>query len=151
MIDHSEKARELFFSGCNCAQSVAVAFCDLTGLSQEQAARLSCSFGGGIGRLREVCGALSGMMLVLGQLYGYDDPGEGDCNKQAHYILVQSLAKQFQAECGSLICRELLNNPPSDPNPTPRTQDFFKTRPCARFVMTAARILDQYIADHPLP
>lgn len=149
-MDHSKKAEELFRSGCNCAQSVTVAFCDLTGWTEEEAGRLSCSFGGGFGRLREVCGAFSGMMLVLGRLYGYADPGPEDENKRRHYALVQSLAEQFRQEMGSLICRELLDNPSSDPTPTPRTAEFYQTRPCGRIVATAARIMDQYIQEHPL-
>lgn len=87
---------------------------------------------------------------VTGLLYGYDDPGENDVNKKAHYQLVQDLAGQFREKIGSIICREILNNPPSDPNPTPRTAEFYKTRPCAHMVMTAAGILDDYIAEHPV-
>ncbi len=148
-MDHSEKAGELFLDGCNCAQAVTVAFCDVTGLEPGFAAKLSSSFGGGMGRMREVCGAVSGMLMVAGLLYGYDDPGEKDQNKKAHYKLVQELAGKFREETGSIICREILKNPPSDPNPTPRTAEFYKARPCARMVMTAARILDEYIASHP--
>ena len=147
-MDHSEKAAELFLSSSNCAQAVVVAFCDVTGLDPAFAAKMSCSFGGGMGRMREVCGAVSGMLMVAGLLYGYNDPGEKDCNKKAHYQLVQYLAGRFREEVGSIVCREILKNPPSDPNPTPRTAEFYKTRPCARMVMTAARILDEYIADH---
>ena len=149
-MDHSEKAAELFLSSSNCAQAVVVAFCDVTGLDPAFAAKMSCSFGGGMGRMREVCGAVSGMLMVAGLLYGYNDPGEKDCNKKAHYQLVQYLAGRFREEVGSIVCREILKNPPSDPNPTPRTAEFYKTRPCARMVMTAAWILDEYIADHPM-
>ena len=149
-MDHSEKAAELFLSSSNCAQAVVVAFCDVTGLDPAFAAKMSCSFGGGMGRMREVCGAVSGRLMVAGLLYGYNDPGEKDCNKKAHYQLVQYLAGRFREEVGSIVCREILKNPPSDPNPTPRTAEFYKTRPCARMVMTAARILDEYIADHPM-
>ena len=148
MTDHSIRAGELFLAGYNCSQSVVVAFCDLTGLSEEFSAKLSSSFGGGMGRMREVCGAVSGMLTVAGLLYGYGAPD--DAAKKAHYTLVQALAGQFRDEHGSIICREILKNPPSDPNPTPRTAEFYKTRPCARMVMTAARILDEYIALHPV-
>ena len=148
MIDHSIRAGELFLAGYNCSQSVVVAFCDLTGLSEEFSAKLSSSFGGGMGRMREVCGAVSGMLTVAGLLYGYGAPD--DAAKKAHYTLVQALAGQFRDEHGSIICREILKNPPSDPNPTPRTAEFYKTRPCARMVMTAARILDEYMALHPV-
>lgn len=149
-MDHSEKAAELFLSGSNCAQAVVVAFCDVTGLEPEFAAKLSSSFGGGMGRMREVCGAVSGMLMVAGLLYGYDDPGEKDENKKAHYRLVQELAGKFREEVGSIICREILKNPPTDPSPTPRTAAFYASRPCARMVMTAARILDDYLDAHPV-
>lgn len=148
-MDHREIAGELFLSGYNCAQSVAVAFCDVTGLTPDFAAKMASSFGGGMGRMREVCGAVSGMLMVAGLLYGYDLPDDGDRKKKAHYQLVQALAGQFRQEVGSIVCREILKNPASDPNPTPRTAEFYKSRPCARMVMTAAGILDQYIAEHP--
>ena len=149
-MDHGIYGAELFLQGYNCAQAVTVAFCDVTGLTPEFSARMASSFGGGMGRMREVCGAVSGMLMVAGLLYGYDDPGEKDVNKKAHYQLVQELAGAFREEIGSIVCREILKNPPSDPNPTPRTEEFYKTRPCARMVMTAARILDEYIAEHPV-
>ena len=148
-MEHSYKAAELFLSGSNCAQAVAVAFCDVTGLEPAFAAKMASSFGGGMGRLREVCGAVSGMLMVAGLIYGYEDPGENDCNKKAHYQLVQTLAGKFRDEVGSVVCREILKNPPSDPNPTPRTAEFYAKRPCARMVMLAAQILDEYIAEHP--
>ena len=149
-MDHSTLAAELFLSGYNCAQAVVVAFSDVTGLERDFAAKFSSSFGGGMGRMREVCGAVSGMLMVAGLLYGYTDPGEGDCNKKAHYALVQELASKFREEVGSIVCREILKNPPSDPNPTPRTAEFYAQRPCARMVMLAAKILDDYIAEHPV-
>ena len=149
-MDHSIKAGELFLTGSNCAQAVILAFNDITGLDDKTALRLSSPFGGGIGRMREVCGAVSGMFMVLGLLYGYEEPGEKDCNKKALYKEVQDLADKFRAECGSIICREILKNPPSDPNPTPRTAEFYAKRPCARMVMTAARILDEFIEAHPI-
>ena len=149
-MDHITKAAELFLNGSNCAQAIVVAFCDVTGMDEGFASKISCSFGGGMGRMREVCGAVSGMLMVAGLLYGYDDPGEEDCNKKAHYHLVQELAGIFREEIGSIICRDILNNPPSDPNPTPRTAEYYRQRPCARMVMTAARILDDYIAEHPV-
>ena len=148
MTDHSIRAGELFLAGYNCSQSVVVAFCDLTGLSEEFSAKLSSSFGGGMGRMREVCGAVSGMLTVAGLLYGYGAPD--DAAKKAHYTLVQALAGQFRDEHGSIICREILKNPPSDPNPTPRTADFYAKRPCGRLVALAAEILDEYIAAHPI-
>lgn len=147
-MDHGIRAAELFVSGYNCAQSVAVAFCDITGLDEKTAARMASSFGGGMGRMREVCGAVSGMLLVLGYLYGYDTPGN-DARKKALYADVQSLMNAFQDQVGSYICREILKNPPSDPNPSPRTEMYYAERPCARMVWLAATLLDQYIGHHP--
>ena len=97
-MDHRELAAELFLSDCNCAQAVLEAFSDVTGLEKGFAAKLASSFGGGMGRMREVCGAVSGMLMVAGLLYGYDDPGENDVNKKAHYRLVQALAGQFRED-----------------------------------------------------
>jgi C_GCAxxG_C_C family probable redox protein len=148
-MDRAERAAELFLQGYNCAQAVAVAFSDLTGLSPELSAKMASSFGGGMGRLREVCGAVSGMLLVTSLLYGYDDP-ENDQGKKELYQLVQSLAGQFREQNGSIVCRELLKNPPSDPNPSPRTAEYYRQRPCAAMVFTAAQILDTYIAAHPV-
>ena len=147
-MDHGMKAGELFLGGYNCAQAVVVAYCDLTGLSESFAAKMASSFGGGMGRMREVCGAVSGMLMVAGLLYGYDTPGD-DISKKAHYELVQTLAGKFREEVGSIICRDILKNPPPDPNPTPRTAEFYAQRPCARMVILAGQILDEYIREHP--
>lgn len=148
-MDHATHAMDLFMQGYNCAQAVAVAFCDTVGVSREQMAKLASPFGGGMGRLREVCGAVSGMYLVLGLLYGYDTPGD-DESKKLLYQQVQALAGRFKEQHKTIICRELLDNPPSDPNPSPRTADFYAKRPCARFVYTAAKLMDEFIAEHPL-
>jgi len=148
-MNHSELAIESFKRGYNCSQSVVVAFCDVTGMTPHYAARLSSSFGGGMGRMREVCGAVSGMLLVAGLLYGYGTPGD-DESKRGHYKLVQELAGKFREREQSIVCREILKNPPSDPNPTPRDADFYRKRPCARLVALAAQILDDYIREHPI-
>lgn len=148
-MDRGTKAAELFLNGYNCAQAIAVAFSDVTGLDQDFSARMASSFGGGMGRMREVCGAVSGMLMVAGLLYGYDTPGD-DVSKKAHYTLVQELAGQFRAKAGSIVCREILKNPPSDPAPSPRTAEYYAKRPCARMVYTAAQILEEYIAEHPV-
>ena len=148
-MNHAEKAFELFKSGYNCAQAVAVAFCDLTGLTETQAARIASSFGGGMGRMREVCGAVSGMFMVLGMLYGYDDP-KADTEKKQLYTEVQALAEAFKKDAGSIICRDILKNPPADPNPSPRTPEYYAMRPCERMVYNAAGLMDDFIAAHPL-
>ena len=148
-MTHSEKAAQLFLQGYNCAQAVAVAFCDVTGLDEKFTAKTISAFGGGMGRLREVCGAVSGMFMVLSHLYGYDDPNASAEKKQL-YNRVQELAGKFREINGSIICRELLNNPPSDPDPSPRTAQYYAQRPCVRMVMTAADLLDEFIENNPV-
>ena len=147
-MDHGIQAAELFLSGYNCAQAVAVAFREELGLTEQQAARMVSAFGGGMGRMREVCGAVSGMLFVLGSLYGYDAPGD-DVRKKELYSRVQALAAGFRAENGSIICREILKNPPSDPTPSPRTAEYYAQRPCARMVLTAARLMEQFMEENP--
>ena len=146
-MDHSTYAAELFVKGYNCAQTITVAFSDVTGLTEAFSAKVASSFGGGMGRMREVCGAVSGMLMVAGLLYGYDAPLEG--GPMEHYSRVQELAGKFREQAGSIVCREILKNPPSDPKPTPRTEEFYKVRPCTRMVVLAAEILDDYIREHP--
>ena len=147
-MEHSKKAYELFMAGYNCSQSVFAAFCDVTGVDEDTALRLSSSFGGGIGRLREVCGALSGMLMAAGILYGYSVPGDYDV-KSRHYALVQELASRFRQKTGSIICRELLGlEGASDPVSPVRDAEFFRTRPCPRIIPIAAEILDEYIKEH---
>ena len=148
-MDHVTLAADLFLEGFNCAQAVAVAFCDVTGMDKKEAAKLASPLGGGMGRMREVCGAVSGMFMVLGFLYGYDN-SDADSKKKELYKQVQELAERFKQENGSIICREILKNPPSDPNPSPRTAEYYAKRPCARMVMTAAKLMDDFIAAHPL-
>ena len=148
-MDRCEKAAGLFLEGYNCAQAVAVAFSDVTGLSPDFSAKMASSFGGGLGRLREVCGAVSGMAMVAGLLYGYDGPETG-AEKMAHYQRVQELAAKFREENGSIVCRDILKDPPTDPAPSPRTAEYYAQRPCARMVYTAAKILEAYIEANPV-
>ena len=143
-----ELAAQLFCQGYNCAQAVAAAFCDVTGFTREQAAKMASPFGGGFGRQREVCGAVSGMCMVYGILYGYDVPNAD--NQLEIYSDVQAMCAQFRENAGSIVCRDILKNPPSDPAPTPRTAEYYAQRPCARMVLLAASILDEYIQNHPL-
>ena len=147
-MDHAEKARALFLEGYNCAQAVVCAFDDLTGLDRETSARLACSFGGGMGRMREVCGTVSGALLVLGQLCGYSDPKDPQA-KIDHYHLVQEFARRFKEINGTIICRELLKNVPVTPGdtPEPRTPEFYARRPCLRLAGQAAAILEQMLKE----
>ncbi|HEY8500858.1 MAG TPA: C-GCAxxG-C-C family protein [Clostridia bacterium] len=148
MSTHSELARELFRKGYNCAQSVFAAFCDETGLAIDAALKMASSFGGGMGGMREVCGAVTGMFMVVGMKYGYTDPSDKKV-KTEHYELVQDLAKQFEKENGSIICKELLGLSIKNDNPAPagRNENYYRKRPCAELVEQAARILDEYILN----
>lgn len=143
---HAQLAKDYFLEGYNCAQAVFAAFCDVTNMEKEEALRLSSSFGGGMGRMREVCGAVSGIFMVAGILWGYDSPQDDEAKKQ-HYALIQELAESFKAKHKTLLCRELLENLKTDSSPTPdkRTEEYYHTRPCIRFVMDAADILDDMI------
>lgn len=143
-MSHADKARKLFLEGYNCAQAVTLAFAEEMGLDKETAAKLSSSFGGGLGRMREVCGCVSGMALVAGYLYGYADPKAME-EKADHYALIQELAGEFRAQNGSIICRELLAGITSDTDPTPeaRTAAYYKKRPCAELAAAAAEILEK--------
>ena len=142
--EHSKRAAELFCNGCNCSQAVLVAFAEDCGVDEETAMRLSSSFGGGMGRLREVCGAVSGMFMVAGLLKGYvaDDGKE---KKDSHYALIQKLANEFRAEHSTYNCKELLGalGKSTSPVSDPRTAEYYKTRPCVKFVITASEILDR--------
>lgn len=147
---YAKKAVDLFKEGYNCSQAVFLAFEDKLHIDRNVALKLSSSFGGGMGRLREVCGAVSGMFLVAGVLYGYDDPKDYD-KKKEHYARIQQLAKEFEALNGSIVCRELLGLGTEKEGPTPdkRTDEYYKKRPCAELVGMAAAIMEQYILEYP--
>lgn len=151
--ERGQRAAELFKEGYNCSQAVAMAFSDLIGMDERLLARMTSSFGGGMGRLREVCGAVSGMFFVAGALYGYEEPGSaGQQEKAAHYTRIQELAGEYRAINGSIVCRELLGlDKPGADQPTPelRTAEYYKKRPCGQLVMLAATILEDYIKEHP--
>lgn len=146
--EYGKQAKELFLNGYNCAQAVICAFAEEIGLDEYTLRRLGSSFGGGMGRLREVCGAVSGMFVVLGLLCGYEEVGDHEA-KAAHYEKVQELARRFEAENGSIICRELLGltQKHSEPEPEKRTPDYYKKRPCPDKVESAARILAGYLEE----
>lgn len=147
-MTHGEMAEKYFYEGYNCAQSVTLAFAPEMGLTAEEAARLSSSFGAGFGRLREICGCVSGMALAAGAIYGYDSPKATE-EKAAHYALIQELAAEFKAEAGSLICRELLAGVTTDtaPSPEARTDAYYKKRPCPRLVRLAADIFARRLKE----
>ena len=142
---YGQKAEENFVNGYNCTQAVFLAFSDLYQMDMATAARLSSSFGGGMGRLREVCGAVSGMFLVAGMLYGYDMPGDLE-GKKEHYARIQQLARAYEEENGSIVCRELLrlDRKRDLPVPEERTAEYYKKRPCADLAGDAAQILEHF-------
>ena len=147
-----DRARELFREGYNCSQAVTLAFADeleARGISKEMAAGLASPFGGGLGRLREVCGCVSGMALVCGALEGYTDP-KAAAEKQDHYKKIQELVTTFKNENGSYICRELLAgiNTDTDPVPEARTESYYKKRPCAELAACAADILERHLKEN---
>ena len=146
-MNHAEKARAFFLEGYNCAQAVVCAFGDLTGLETSEAARLASSFGGGMGRLREVCGTVSGALMVLGLLRGYADPKD-NAAKTEHYHLVQEFVRRFNEINGTILCRELLKNVKTAPgnDPEPRTPEYYAQRPCLRHVGEAAEIVDALLS-----
>lgn len=140
---YSEKAVNNFKSGYNCAQSVFLAFAEDFNINQETALKLSSSFGGGMGRLREVCGAVSSMFAIAGLKYGYTSPNDDEA-KAKHYELIQALAEKFKSKYGTIICRELLELPEGADSPIPskRTEEYYQTRPCEAFVRYASEIIE---------
>ncbi len=146
MDSHGEKAENLFLQGYNCAQAVLCAFGDVTGLEQKTAAALASSFGGGLGRMREVCGAVSGAAMALGTVTGGYAPDDRDA-KKAHYALVREFCARFKEQNGSIICRELLSgaNAIAGGDPEERTEAYYKKRPCPMLVRNAAEILDDIL------
>ena len=137
-----EKAKALFKQGFNCSQSVFAACADLYGIDDEAfALRVSASFGGGIGRMRQTCGAACGMFMLAGLENGSSILGDAN-GKKENYALVQDLAAKFKEENGSLICSELLGIAPKPQEPTPeaRTEAYYQKRPCVEMVASAVRI-----------
>jgi len=145
-MKHSESAVKLFKSGYNCSQSVFAAFSDITGLEKEYALKISSGFGGGMGRMREVCGTVSGMCMVISMLFG-SYPPENTSAKSRLYSMVQEVSEEFHRRNGSIICRELLGLPAGNDSPVSpeRTPEFYRRRPCAEYVQIAADILDEFI------
>ncbi len=144
-----ELAKEYFESGYNCAQAVLLAFCDELGLEKETAIMISAPFGGGMGRLREVCGTVSGMNMALGMFFGKYEPKDNS-KKAELYKTVQQLAEQFKADNGSIICRDLLGlriEGKDKPVPEKRTESYYKARPCSELCRYAADLLEDYISQ----
>ncbi len=145
-----ERAVQLFAEGFNCSQSVVAAFADLYDFTEEQALRMAASFGGGIGRMRETCGAACGMFLLCGLDCGATN-GADRKGKSHNYAVVQELAAEFKRINGSLICAELLGlrKPAISPEAEPRTEAYYKKRPCAEMVRTGAELFARYLSQKP--
>ena len=149
-----EKAKRLFKEGgYNCCQAVVLAYNDLFGLDDETAAAVSSGFGGGMGRMREVCGTVSGMTMLAGLMKPASDPSVKDW-RTANYALVQKMAGEFRDMNGSIVCKELLGlvpmgsgtpAPKESPEPSDRTPEYYKKRPCEELVGIAARIAGENI------
>ncbi|MBR6126554.1 C_GCAxxG_C_C family protein [bacterium] len=148
MSEKSEKAKELFKSGYNCSQSVLGVFCEELGMDFETAMKISSSFGGGMGRMREVCGTVSGMFMAAGLAFA--SASDSATAKGEHYKRIQELAARFKEKNGSIICRELLQGVESSTSPTPseRTETYYKKRPCVELVGDAVEILEEYIKEN---
>lgn len=143
-------AEQNFLSGYNCTQAVVMAFADELGVDKDVLLKVSSSFGGGFGRMREVCGAVSAMGIVAGLLKGCDFSVSGIEAKGRHYALIQKLAGEFKEINGSIVCRELLGAKLAATNPQPdeRTPEYYKSRPCAKLVGDMAEIIEkEFFAD----
>jgi len=148
MSEKSEKAKELFKSGYNCSQSVLGVFCEEFGLDFETAMKIASSFGGGMGRMREVCGTVSGMFMAAGLAFS---KGENTPSAKAEqYKIVQELAQKFKDKNGSIICRELLQGveTSTSPQPSERTENYYKKRPCIELVGDSVEILEEYLKEN---
>lgn len=148
-MNESQRAVELFKEGFNCSQSVFVAFAHRFDIDEDTAKKISAGLGGGIGRLREVCGAVSGAAMVIGSLASATEGADAE-NKQKNYELVREFAKRFTEENGSIICRELLGldeQTKETAKPESRTAEYYKKRPCVEIVECAAQILEEMINE----
>ena len=145
-MSRADRAEELFRQGYNCGQSVFAAFADVLGLTVEEAAKIASPFGAGFGKLREVCGAVSGMTLVTGYLKGYSDPADYESKKEV-YALIQKMCAEFEARQGSIICRELLGLKKGEDlgEPSVRTEEYYRSRPCIGACRTAAEIVEKEV------
>lgn len=150
MDPRAERAEALFKNGYNCAQSLLLAFGPDVGLDEKTAAALASSFGGGMGRLREVCGALTASFMVLGLVYGGYPPDDTQA-KAEHYRRVQEVAAAFRQANGTILCRELLDRPagPDRFVPEERTPEYYAKRPCASIIAQAAGTLAAYLSANP--
>ena len=145
----ADYAVSLFQSGYNCAQSVFAAYADLFGMDQGTALKMSSAMGGGVGRMREICGAVSAMAMLAGLKEGNADPHDEEA--KAHiYALVRDMSGKFKEKEKTIICRELLGieGMEESAKPTVRTAEFYRTRPCGRLIREAAEIIEAFLIDN---
>lgn len=145
-------AKQNFMNGYNCSQAVLLAFCEDFGLEKETALKISEPFGGGMGRMREVCGTVTGMFMVIGLAMGNDNSKDNTTKKNV-YKSVQELAEKFKEDNGSIICRELLGLQKANKEsyvPSERTTEYYKKRPCPELCKYAADILEEYLKKENL-
>lgn len=148
MSEKTEKAKELFKQGYNCSQAVLGVFCEELGLDFDTAMKIASSFGGGMGRMREVCGTVSGMFMAAGLAFASSSDSASE--KGEHYKRIQELAKRFKDKNGSIICRELLQGIESSNAPTPseRTEIYYKKRPCIELVGDSVEIFEEFLKEN---
>ncbi len=151
MSNRTEKAKQLFLEGYTCSQAVLMTFANDIGLDETLAAKLSCGFGGGMGGLRNVCGAVTGMFMAANLLYGFETPHDPN-HKTTHYATIRELATAFTNEYDTLICKDLLSSLPGklSENPSLRNDEYYKVRPCALYVEKAVSILEDYMENNPV-
>ena len=147
-MTRKEKAMQSFLDGYNCSQCMILAFQDIITIDLDTALKVASPFGGGMGRLREVCGSVSGMFMILGYVKGYHKPDDYE-GKKTLYEHIQELARRYEIANGSIICRDLLelNVKRHDATPEQRSEEYYKTRPCAAKIGSAAEILEQYLIE----
>ncbi len=153
MKSKGELAKSYFMQGYNCAQAVSMAFSEEMNLEADTVAKMVSAFGGGMGRMREVCGAVSGMFFVLSVLEGYSDPKD-HAGKMNLYKSVQELAEEFRSSNGSIVCRDLLSGSipeiSNSPEPSPRTEAYYRKRPCPELISLAAQILQEKLSNEEM-
>ena len=146
-----ERAYALFKDGYNCSQAVFGAFAEELGVDFDTAVKLASGFGGGIGRMREVCGTFTGLTMAASMIYGYNDPKDTE-TKTELYEKIRALADKFREDNGSIICRELLGLQQAEKSAVPeaRTSEYYKKRPCAELCRYAAELLEEFIKNNPV-
>lgn len=147
-MSRGEYAYENFLKGYNCSQSVVLAFSDVIGIEKDKLAVIISGFGGGMGRMREVCGCFSGIVMVLSEVYGYSDP-KNIAQKKVLYEKIRAAAEQFKRDNGSIICKELLGlkKPEESAQPEERTPEYYKKRPCPKICKYAADLAEKFITE----